>query len=69
MKTLKFSTNINCGNCIKTISPFLNETEGIINWSVDTDDPDKILTVQGEDITASTVIDTVEDAGFDISIK
>ena len=69
MKTLKFSTNINCGNCIRTISPFLNETEGIINWSVDTDDPDKILTVEGEDISASTVIDTVEDAGFDISIK
>jgi copper chaperone len=69
MKTLKFTTNINCSNCIKTISPFLNETEGIIKWSVDTDNPDKILTVEGEDISASTVIDTVEDAGFDISIK
>ena len=69
MKTLKFTTNINCSNCIKTISPFLNEKEGIITWSVDTDNPEKILTVKGEDITASIVIDTVEDAGFDISIK
>ncbi len=69
MKTLKFTTNINCSNCIKTISPFLNETEGITKWSVDTDNPDKTLTVEGEDLSASTVIDTVEDAGFNISIK
>ena len=69
MKTLKFTTNINCSNCIKTISPFLNETEGITKWSVDTDNPDKTLTVEGEDLSASTVIDTVEDAGFNISIE
>ncbi|BDS13945.1 heavy-metal-associated domain-containing protein [Aureispira anguillae] len=67
MKTLKFKTNINCGNCIKSITPFLDEVTAIKNWSVDTEHSDKILTIEGEDtITTNLVIETVEDAGFDI---
>ena len=68
MKKLQFKTNINCGNCIKSISPFLEEVAEISHWSVDTDNPDKILTVEGETITNELVIDTVEDAGFDIVV-
>ncbi len=66
MKTLEFKTNINCGGCIKSVSGFLNDVPQIENWKVDTDNPDKILTVTGENITAEIIIDTVYDAGFDI---
>lgn len=60
-----FSTNINCGNCIKAVTNFIEEVEGIESWEVDTDNPDKILTVEGTaDLEA--IIEAVEDAGFDI---
>lgn len=66
MEKLQFKTNINCGNCIKTITPFLDEVTAIEQWAVDTDNPNKILTVEGTAVTAALVIETVEDAGFDI---
>lgn len=66
METLQFKTNINCGNCIKKVSPFLNKIEEIENWKVDTDNPDKILTVTGEAMLVETICEAVVEAGFDI---
>ena len=65
MITLKFKTNINCANCIKSVGPFLNEISGI-SWSVDTTVSDKILKVEGENPDKNKIILAVEDAGFDI---
>lgn len=66
---LQFKTNINCGNCVRTVTGFINEVKGIEKWSVDTDNPEKILTVEGEALTAEAVIEAVEEAGFDIHQK
>jgi copper chaperone len=46
METLKFKTNVNCGGCIATITPHLNQIKGIGKWNVDTSNPLKILTVE-----------------------
>src|SRR5437868_14648904 len=67
MKTLKFKTNINCGGCIARVTPKLNETKGIISWKVDTDNPDKILTVETETLSDESVMEPVKKAGFQIS--
>jgi len=68
MKKLQFKTNINCGNCIRSVTPFLNEVDTIDLWKVDTDNPDKILSVDlEEDGTASDVVEAVKKAGFDIT--
>lgn len=61
---LKFKTNIKCGGCIATVSPFLNETDGVKHWEVDTVNKDKILTVEVEGTSADTVIEKVQKAGF-----
>ena len=68
MEIIKFKTNINCGSCVKAVSGFLNEVPQIEKWEVDTEHPDKILSVQGK-ATAATIIEAVEEAGFDIQIK
>lgn len=65
---LKFKTNINCGSCIKSVSGFINEVQSIEEWQVDTDIPEKILTVTGENIAANSIIEAVEEAGFDIEV-
>lgn len=66
MQSLQFKTNINCGGCIKAVTPFLDEIEGIQNWTVDTQNPDKILVVEGDTVAAAEVVAAVEDAGFEI---
>lgn len=65
MAELKFKTNINCGSCIKSVKPFLDEVVGEGNWSVDTDNPEKILTVNTEEETED-IVEAVSDAGFKI---
>jgi copper chaperone len=64
MKTLKFKTNINCGNCVAKVTPFLNKEEDIISWKVDTSDPEKILTVEAEGIDEEYISSVIEKAGF-----
>ena len=66
MKTLQFKTNINCGGCIKAVTPTLNQQAGTGNWQVDTASPDKILTVTSDQLTAAQVVQAVENAGFEI---
>ena len=66
MKTLQFNTNINCGGCIKAVTPALNQEVGAGNWQVDTANPNKILTVNSETLTAAQVVAAVEKAGFKI---
>lgn len=61
-----FKTNINCNSCVRSVTNFLNEVPGIDQWAVDTDNPDKILTVEGDQVETDAVIEAVEDAGFDI---
>lgn len=66
MKTVKFKTNINCGNCVKSVTPFLNEVENIDLWKVDTESPNKTLEVTLDDDNETPTIEAVKKAGFDI---
>lgn len=68
MKELKFTTNINCGGCIATVTPFLNQIQDI-TWEVDTGAKDKILTVRGTAIDEQAVVEKVKEAGFQINAK
>ncbi|AYQ32060.1 MULTISPECIES: heavy-metal-associated domain-containing protein [Runella] len=64
METLQFKTNINCGGCIAKVTPFLNQVEEIEDWRVDTANPDKILTINGEELSSELILETIEKAGF-----
>lgn len=65
---LKFETNINCNNCIRAVSPYLNNIDDVDSWKVDIDDPRKILSieVENENGIESVIIEKVLDAGFTI---
>ncbi len=41
--------------------------EEIENWKVDTSIPEKILTVEGEDLSSDKIKEVVESAGFEIT--
>jgi copper chaperone len=63
---MQFKTTLNCQNCVAKVKPFLDKIEGIDNWSVDTNNPDKILSVESSGATDQQIIDAVEGIGFDI---
>ena len=66
MKTLQFKTNIKCSGCVAAVTPFLEAEKTIEQWQVETANPSKILTVQGEIINEDQVITAVKKAGYSI---
>ncbi|RYY17442.1 MAG: hypothetical protein EOO36_09720 [Cytophagaceae bacterium] len=63
MPTQQFKTTINCANCLRAITPVLNAEPAITAWQVDTQNPDKVLTVTTE-LPAAKLVALVEEAGF-----
>lgn len=64
MKQYQFKTNINCGGCVAKVTPLLNENSGVKEWSVDTTNPNKILTVKTDSLGEDEVSAIVQKAGF-----
>ncbi|WP_306354117.1 heavy-metal-associated domain-containing protein [Flavobacterium sp. '19STA2R22 D10 B1'] len=63
-KDIQFKTNLNCSACVGKVKSDLDNTEGIGEWSVDTDNSDKILTVQAEGITEDEIVAIIKRKGF-----
>ena len=66
MTVLKYRTNLNCGSCVAAVKPHLDGDPAIRRWSVDTADPNKVLTVEGEGVSEDAVERHVADAGFKV---
>jgi hypothetical protein len=64
MSERRYKTNLNCGSCVAKVTPHLNAESRIRRWSVDTENPDKVLTVEGDGVGAEAVGKMVEAAGF-----
>ncbi|MES2872841.1 MAG: heavy metal-associated domain-containing protein [Bacteroidota bacterium] len=64
MNTRKFKTNIKCTGCLSAVTPNLNNLAGENNWNVDLNNPQKILTVNG-DPSEAEIIEAVKRAGFE----
>ncbi len=65
MKNLKFKTNINCGNCVRTISSLIDGNIEIEKWDVDLNSPDRVLYVEViDDIIPEDIINDLGKLGF-----
>jgi len=66
METLKFKTNINCGGCLTSVTPFLDDEKAIKKWDVNILAPEKTLTVETEETSSEKINSAVQKAGFKI---
>lgn len=65
-KQFQFKTNLNCGGCVSKVQNELDNAPNIQEWSVDTDNPDKILTVTADENAQETIETIVKSKGFKI---
>lgn len=63
-KELKFKTTLNCGGCVSKVQADFDNNEGITDWKVDTDNPDKILTINSNGISEKEVVEIINKKGF-----
>ena len=64
MKVLTFTSNIACNRCVSKVKPFLDELEGLANWQVDIENPQKILRVETDELSAEQIQEAVAKAGY-----
>jgi copper chaperone len=64
MKEIKLKTSLKCNGCLATVTPLLNQLEGLGEWSVDLADPNRTLTAEVSGISAEDVIAVINKAGF-----
>ena len=65
MDTLKFKTNINCGGCVAAVTTVLDKLTGVKKWQVDTNKPDKILTIDADSgLKADYVVAALKAKGY-----
>jgi copper chaperone len=65
MEKHTFKTNIKCSGCVAKVTPFLNKVAGEGHWQVDTENLNKILTVDPEAKTsAADVKAAIKAAGY-----
>ena len=67
MKTIRFKTNLKCGGCIKAITPGLESLNIIDTWSVELENPDRVLEIKAPEDVSEQVIESVKKAGYQIS--
>lgn len=63
----QFKTTINCGSCVRIVTPYLDDLH-LTSWEVDTNNPDKILTVTSVENKDDQIIEAINEAGFDITV-
>lgn len=69
MKKAVFKTNINCGQCVANVTPFLEKATSVEHWEVDTANKEKLLTVKGTSVNTQEVEALVKEAGYTIEAK
>ncbi|MCU0423246.1 MAG: heavy metal transport/detoxification protein [Bacteroidia bacterium] len=64
----QFKTNMKCGGCVTTVTPFIESVDGLMKWEVDTNNPEKILRVELAQDDQGMVEAAVRQAGFNIEL-
>lgn len=60
---MKFKTNINCSGCVQQVQPYLDNVSGVTHWEVDTQNRQKLLSVEGQ-ADQKAIEDAISSAGF-----
>lgn len=64
MTAHRYKTDLRCGACVARVGPLLDAAPGVTRWAADVADPDKVLTVEGDGITAERVAGVLAPAGY-----
>lgn len=64
METITLKTNINCSSCVAKVTDTLNELAGENAWKVDTQNPNKVLTIDNTTIEKEQVIEALQKIGY-----
>lgn len=66
MTTVRVKTDLRCGACVASIRPLFDAEPGVRSWTADVSTPDKLLTVEGNDISVKRVGELLNAKGYHV---
>jgi hypothetical protein len=64
MTTLRVKTDLRCGACVAKVRPLLDAAPDVTRWEADVSTPDKVLTLEGDGLTAERAGALIGPAGY-----
>src|SRR4051794_25190755 len=62
----RYKTDMHCGTCVESVRPLLDAAPDVTRWAADVAGPDKLLTVEGDGLTAERVDALIRPAGYHV---
>lgn len=66
MTAHRYKTDLRCGACVARVGPLLDAAPGVTRWAADVSDPNKVLTVEGDGVTAERIGNVLGGAGYHV---
>lgn len=64
MEKLILKTDLSCTHCVKKVEPVLKSEPGIINYSIDLEHPDKLVTISSDGVDIDSIIANFKAVGY-----
>lgn len=64
MEATILKTDLHCAKCVDKIEPFLKEDSSIDNYKFELQHPDKLVTIEGDDLNIETIISRFKEEGY-----
>jgi copper chaperone len=64
MEKIVLKTNLSCSHCVQKVEPVLKNEEGIVDYSIDLEHPDKPVTIFSEGANISSIIAKFKKVGY-----
>lgn len=64
METTILKTDLHCDSCVSKIEPVLNADTSISDYSINLDHPDRIITINSEELDVQDIISKISKVGF-----
>ncbi len=64
MERVVLKTDLSCKHCVMKVEPVLKGDSGIVDYSINLEHPDKLITISSEGADISSVISGFKKAGY-----
>jgi len=68
MEQVKIKTDLSCKHCVMKVEPLLKSDNGIVDFKIDLEHPDKLVTINSEDANIEEIIAGFRKAGYSAEI-
>lgn len=64
MEKVVLKTDLSCKHCVMKVEPLLKSEQGVLEYSIDLENPDRLVTITSEGANIDSVIAGFKTAGY-----